>query len=360
MQTSSPQRDDVRGPSLARSRWVVTSPSPAGVSDGIGDYSARLVESLSELATVDVALTILGRDPLVDPSRVRGVVYQYFPAAHSADVARWLDAVCRAGGSLVLTIHEYWPPSTWSPRRAMVRWMCRRQLTRLVRKASAVIVTQEIAARELRAAGVLGTTRLRIVPVGSNITRTDVAGPRDGGLVLFGQAAALQMPTVAAVARWMSAQSPSPTLTWISRSADEARRAWEQDAGPVPPTVTLLGGVPESVVSGVLARATLGLAPHADGVSARRGTCAALLQHGVPTVAYHGVATDSWLHGPGLYLVPDGRADVFVDAVAALWHDEATRSQLSQDAMALYAAHMDWSTIAAEYAAVMRPEEPLT
>ncbi len=357
MQTSSPTRDEIGEAAPARARWVVTSPAPAGLFDGIGDYSSRLVASLSASRSEDVRLMLPGGDPLGDQARVSGVVYQYFPARHSPDIHRWLEAVCRAGGRLVITVHEYWPPPTWSPRRALVRWMCRRQLSRLARMASDIIVTQEIAARELQAAGVIGHTPLHVIPVGSNIARTAPAGPRDGGVVVFGQPAALQMPVLAAVAHWMATQSPTPALTWISRSADEARRAWEVVAGPVPPSVTLLGGVEESVVSTVLERATVGLAPHADGVSGRRSSCAALLQHGVPTVAYHGVATDSWLQGAsGMQTVPDGQVDLFVAAVDALWHDAPARARLSQEAVTLYAAHMDWPTIATAYATVMGGE----
>jgi len=193
-----------------------------------------------------------------------------------------------------------------------------------------------------------------VIPVGSNIERTPGQPPRDGGLVVFGQPAALQAPVTAAVARWMAESSDRPPLTWIGRSADEMQRAFHAVAGAAAARVTFVGGAEEAVVSGILQRATIGLAHYANGASAKRTTLAALLQHGVPTVASCGIATDAWLQGPsGLWPVPDGDAAGFVRAVESLWRDRTAQDRLSREAQALHDAHMAWPKIAAAYAALM-------
>jgi glycosyltransferase involved in cell wall biosynthesis len=172
--------------------------------------------------------------------------------------------------------------------------------------------------------------------------------------VIFGQPAALQTSVLAAVARWMAESPERPPLTWIGRSSDEMQQAWHAATGTGAARVTFVGGAEEAVVSGILQRATIGLAHYENGASAKRTTLAALLQHGVPTVATIGIATDSWLQATtGLCGVPDGDADAFVRAVDRLWRDAPARARLSRDAQTLYDGQMDWPRIATAYAALM-------
>ena len=110
------------------------------------------------------------------------------------------------------------------------------------------------------------------------------------------------------------------------------------------------GALPESEISARLQAATLGLAPYADGASARRTTLAALMQHAVPTLALQGVATDGWLreHG-GLAFVPDAAPAAFVSTIGALLADPDRRAALSRAARTAYGTHMSWPAIADAY-----------
>jgi glycosyltransferase involved in cell wall biosynthesis len=110
------------------------------------------------------------------------------------------------------------------------------------------------------------------------------------------------------------------------------------------------GGLPEAEISARLQAATLGLAPYADGASARRTTLAALMQHGVPIVALQGVATDRWLvERGGLALVPHADPAAFVSAVRTLLADPHQRAALSREARMSYDTHMSWPAIADAY-----------
>jgi glycosyltransferase involved in cell wall biosynthesis len=334
------------------SDWVVTAPAPAGRYDGIGDYAARLTTALRP--HVPTRVIVAGLDALPSPDEVAGVLYQYSPPHRSTTMTRWLDALVARRRPLVVTVHEYWSPVALSPRRIMSRWQLRRHLMALAAQASAIVVTQEIYARELRVAGVINTQPMAVIPVGSNIVRVPGHAPRDGGLVIFGQPAALQTSVLAAVARWLTASADRPPLTWIGRSSIEMQDAWRAAAGAANARVTFVGGAEEAVVSGILQRATMGLAHYENGASAKRTTLAALLQHGVPTVATIGIATDTWLQGTtGLWPVADGDAGAFVRAVDQLWSDAAERERLSREAQALHDAHMDWPRIANAYAELM-------
>jgi glycosyltransferase involved in cell wall biosynthesis len=334
------------------SEWIVTAPAPAGRCDGIGDYAALLASSLS--GRVPIKVVVPGTDVLPAPDDVSGVLYQYSPSYRSAAITRWLDAVSAHRRPVVVTVHEYWPPLSLLPHRVVARWRLRRHLMALANQATALVVTQEIYARELREAGVTGGRPIAVIPVGSNIRRAPGDAPRDGGVVMFGQPAALQPRVLAAVARWIHESDDRPLLTWMGRSEAEMQDAWRSAVGTPPDRVTFIGGADEQVVSGILQRATMGLAHYEDGVSGKRSTLAALLQHGVPAVATIGIATDSWLKtGEGLAAVPDGDPDAFVQMVDRLWRDAAARERLSYAARALYEAHMDWSRIASAYAALM-------
>lgn len=335
------------------STWVVTAPAPAGVYDGIGDYASRLSRALE--ATGTTRLVVSGRDPLPAPADVAGVLHQYSPQARVPGLDGWLRALHARQVPIVVTVHEYWPPHSWSPRRAVLRWQNRRNLVTLLRLASAVVVTQDIYARELRAAGVCEGTPLAVIPVGSNIDRGPAGGARDRGLVLFGQPASFQRDHLAALATWLVEEAARPRLTWMGRSLDELQRAWEDIAPHPRDIVTLVGGAAESDVSAVLTRATLGLAPYANGASGKRTTLAALLQHGVPTVATTGIATDAWLQStPALLTVRDDNPRAFVDAVDALLRDDGERERLSRNAEQLYATHMAWPRLAEQYRMVMK------
>ncbi len=334
--------------------WVVVSPAPAGRHDGIGDYAARLAAALTDSGASPVRVVVAGVDALPDPLSVAGVLFQYSPSAPFDVVCEWLDAVHAQGRPLVVTVHEYWPPATWSPWRVWLRRRLQRRLAHLARLATVLVLTQEIGQREIVASGLSGSTPVAVVPVGSNIAHTAPAATRDGGLVLFGQPAAMQLDVLAAVARWMAEDPAGRHLTWIGRSLEELQQA--RDAAGVDAShVTLLGGVPDAEVSAVLARATVGLAPYANGASARRTTLAAMLQHGVPVVGIAGVATDSWLQGPsGMHTVPDGHPAAFVAALDAVWRDPQMRQRLGADAARLFDMHMSWTRIARAYASLMQ------
>lgn len=339
---------------MATHPWVVLSPAPAGRHDGIGDYAARLATALTDAGAAQVRVVVQDLDALPDAANVAGVLFQYSPSAPFGAVRAWLNAVRTHGHPLMVTVHEYWPPASASPWRTWLRWRLQRRLRHLARQATVLVLTQEIGQREIVVSGVSGATPVVVIPVGSNIPRSADAAVRDGGLVLFGQPAAIQLEVVSAIARWMAADPERRRLTWVGRSLQELQQA-VAEAGLDRGRVTLLGGVPDAAVSMVLARATLGLAPYANGASARRTTLAAMLQHGVPVVGIAGIATDSWLQGPhGLCLVPDGRTDAFVHAVDTLWRDTAARRRLGADAEQLYDERMSWTRIAGAYASLMQ------
>ncbi len=326
--------------------WIVTTPGPPGRGDGIADYAARLADALG--ATLIVPGT---PEPPIDS--ITGVLHQYSPHASTALLRRWVAALARQGRPVILTIHEFWPPADGSLKRAVRRFQLRRRITSLGHAADAVVVTQEIAARELVQTGVVPDTPA-VIPVGSNISCSVGPTERDGGIVIFGQPASYEPEFLGAVERWRRTITPVPPLTWISRSSDELAAAWRATIGDDLSGVSLCGALPESAVSSVLARARLAVAPYRGGGSGRRTTLAALLEHGVPTVTIDGPAADAWVRaGDGVRCVMEPTPVRFVHAVGELWEDDARCAALTQSAVRTHAARLSWNVIAAAYRTLM-------
>jgi glycosyltransferase involved in cell wall biosynthesis len=99
------------------------------------------------------------------------------------------------------------------------------------------------------------------------------------------------------------------------------------------------GRLPAEDVSRHLAVMDLHLTPFTDGVSTRRGSFMAGLQHGVATVATEGPLTDRILraqHDRALLLASTRDPDAFAAAACALYDDPSRRAQLGRAGRTLY------------------------
>jgi glycosyltransferase involved in cell wall biosynthesis len=100
------------------------------------------------------------------------------------------------------------------------------------------------------------------------------------------------------------------------------------------------GRLPAADVSRHLAVMDLHLTPFIDGVSTRRGSFMAGIQHGVPTVATRGELTDRVLQdadGNALLLAPTSDPDAFARTAATLYDHPDRRQQIGEHACRLYA-----------------------
>jgi glycosyltransferase involved in cell wall biosynthesis len=97
-----------------------------------------------------------------------------------------------------------------------------------------------------------------------------------------------------------------------------------------------------------LASADIFLAAFSDGVSTRRTTVMAALQHGVAVVGTDGLWTDSVLRqsAGSLHLTPASDRELFSKAVASLACDSRQRVALGQAGRSLYIQSFDWPVIA--------------
>jgi len=335
---------------------LVVSPSRQGDFDGIGDYSDRLSQALS--ITRPTARVTMGPELRALPaSDVSAVLLQYYPrafvGAHGRAVRQWLRTMRAAGVPVVVTMHELWPPHARSLRRIGARAVMRYTAGRVIARSSEVVCTQDHSVSELLRAGLIRPPRCTVIPVGSNIERVDTAPLPARSMqtvTMFGQPAAMHDPTLTALAGWLEQQRGMVTLRWLSRSAAEAQQRWIGDLGLSTAHIEFFGGLAIPAASAVLASADLAVAPYVDGVSTRRGTLVAQLQHGRPIVGTDGVSTGALLHHqPAIALIPVGSSGAFVQTVERLLGEPAARSAMGEAAAALFDAEFSWPKIAAAY-----------
>lgn len=337
-------------------RCLVISPPRHGDFDGIFDYSHRLSQALS--SAVPAAHLTMGPElGAVTAPDVSAVLLQYYPPAFigsdSRSVRRWLRTMRAAGVPVVTTMHELWPPGSKNLRRIVARAVLRYAAGRVIAQSSDIVCTQDRSVAELRRAGLLTTAQATVIPVGSNIDRVDAPPlpPRSQQTVtMFGQPAAMHNPTLVALAAWLEQRSGTVTLRWLNRSVAEAEERWARTLGLSTAHIEFFGGLTIPEASAVLASGDLAIAPYVDGVSTRRTTLAAQLQHGRPIVGTDGVSTGDLLRGqPALALTPVESPADFVGIVERLLGEPATRAAMGQAATALFDAAFSWPRIADAY-----------
>jgi glycosyltransferase involved in cell wall biosynthesis len=103
-----------------------------------------------------------------------------------------------------------------------------------------------------------------------------------------------------------------------------------------------------------LAAADMYLAPYEDGVSARRTTFVAALQHGLAVIGTEGRNTDEYLKAEsGVSFSLAAKPDEFVRASVEIGTDAVRRGDYQRGARALFERRFKWSTIADSYLAAL-------
>jgi glycosyltransferase involved in cell wall biosynthesis len=368
--------------------------------NGIGDYTAHLATELARTHEVRVltaqadALDLRGAGVAVERAFTTGrrgavhalvgpiaarrpdwVLLQYNPFSYgewglNLSLPAALGRIRAAAPStrIALTVHEPFVPVRSLRSLVMTTWQ-RLQFWRLGRQADVVFCAIEPWVE--RFTPWFPATRVAHLPVGSNMPRVEAArttvrgalgfGPETLVLGLFGQG------------------HPSRMLSFVRRAIGglraEGRDARVLYVGPAVDVVAgALSGVPHHCtgalpgpdVSRHFAAMDLYLAPFRDGVSARRGSFLAGLQHGLATVSTTGPQTDAFLNardGTAFLLAPDDDLAAYEAHVWSLVEDAALRARLAAGGQALYDEVFAWPRIAdrmlSVLASVPAPSSPL-
>lgn len=335
---------------------VVVSARPAGVLDGVGDFAARLAGSLRAAGVNAIARAAadhggwrgLGSAP--GAAVILNYVPQDFARGEAAAVAAWLADARLSGSPVVVVVHEFLPPRDTLRRRAAAIVLGRR-LRRVLRHATSVVVTHQVAKDELAALGFAPSAV--VIPVGSNIpVAPGTAHAGRGPFVMFGQPASFAPALVRAIA---SEFAPGHEVRWLTRSAGEAE-AFCRAHGVDVRHLRVLAGRAAADVSAAMASAAAALAPIVDGVSTRRTSVAAALAHGLPVIGTDGPCTTAALRTSGAFLLTaPGDAEGFVANARTAAAGGAEPAMMSQAAARLHGEVFAWPRIAAAYLELLKP-----
>jgi glycosyltransferase involved in cell wall biosynthesis len=346
----------IAAPSRVGRIRVVCGPRRSKV-DGIRDYADRLADSLTQ-AGLEVAVD--HEPPDARPADV--ILLNYNPFSYgrrgfAPGLAANLRRARRHGSLIGLIVHEsYVPPLNW--RWALMGAWQRRQLRMVNRCADLIFTPVEPLARELEE---LGPKRPVVhLPVGSNLP--DMRHCRDS------ERDRLEIDEDALVIAAFGTGHPSRRIEDVAAAANAAADLGGQvvvlnlGAGAPPirgvrEWVRLVepGWLEASDVARHLAAADLFVAPFVDGVSTRRTTLMAALQHGLPVVGTDGRLTDDVLRrSDALTLVPADDRKRLEDAIRWLAGDADQRLARGAAGRELYERSFDWPVISAAIVAALR------
>lgn len=355
-----------------RGELAVVAARSVDQADGIRDYTEQLIVGLR--THTDIPVMQYAREPHPWTLRISGkrspecatgehrvglaetVVLQYNPFSHGRRgfapglaLAMLLLRCRRPRPMIALMVHEtFVDANNW--RWLLMRTWQRLQLRVLQGAADVVFCTIERWTDDMRRSW--PPAPVHQLPVASNLPdrRDDRAagrallGASDDAVVLCtfgidhaGRLTGYMIDAAAAVAR------EGRPVVLLSLGTGQRRR--EQIAPGV--TLDVPGFLPKTEAAVLLAAADLFLAPFADGVSMRRTSVMAALQHEIAVVGTDGHLTDDSLRRAtrAMRLVPVGDHDAFVTTVGALALDDEERGAMAVIGRRLYEAAFDWPVL---------------
>ncbi|HEY2326043.1 MAG TPA: glycosyltransferase [Gaiellaceae bacterium] len=317
--------------------------------DAIRDYTAKLADALP-----GASIRVAGSPGwLRNLSQIDTVVLEYNPFsfgrwgfAPSLPFALARMRMARHRPAILLMLHETYasPATTWQ-WRLMATWQ-RAQLAVLVRLSDGVLISTERWRAALHRTAAASAT---LLPVGSNVP--DRRSARAQMRAHLGADA--ETIVVGSLMTSHPSRDISSITAALNRLVRDGRRTIYVHLGADAPP---LAGVAEGIaihapgplsaeeLAEHLAALDIYLAPFIEGVSTRRGSLVAALQHGIAVV---GTEPGEPLLD-GLLLVPAGRPDLFAEATAALAASGERRDELGRSARQIYEQGFDWQVIASQ------------
>jgi glycosyltransferase involved in cell wall biosynthesis len=363
--------------------------------DGIGDHTARLAEALAPHASVRVITARSSSDPEpipgVEIQRAFGVERRRETSelvrAVEANQPDWLllqfnqFSYGRWGLNPYLPLalqsirkrcprvrvawfaHEDFVPPT-SARFMVMRTWQRAQFRALGRLSDLVLFT--IAPWADRYRSWFPDATVEYLPVGSNVpdAGTDYREARarlgiQSSTLVVGVFGTIGIPKPVAylreAAQAIAARFPDSVVLYVGPHG-----AILQSALSDMPLIDA-GALSAEGVSSNLAAMDLHLTPFIDGVSTRRGSFMAGLQHGVPSVTTLGVHSDHVLRrasGAAFAASPAGDAAAFAARSAALAGDEELRGAMRPAARRLYDEEFAFERASARLMAMLEKVSP--
>jgi glycosyltransferase involved in cell wall biosynthesis len=362
---------------------VLLCPKVPPTRDGVGDYTSRLASELAKRHRV-VIVTTEGQQPvdagcpvltvrnwnadglsslwpILEGMRPLFINVQWVPFLWG----RWgvnlalplmVLRLCRAGHRLVITVHEpYVSFDMW--RRLPMAVVQRLELWLMILGSAKVAVTISAWTRMLQSRFFWRERDIFWLPVGSNIPvvcisddertrlRRELGVGEHGVLVVMFNPRGTGKMLALSERAWAAIRLRHPSARLVLIGCEERDLAAGEFSARE--QVICAGYLDPLQVSRCLSSADLCLAPYIDGVSARRGSVMAAMEHGVPTVSTRGFLTDRGLFDESpLVLTEVGNELEFIAAGERLASDPASRRHARSALPAFYREHFAWPLIA--------------
>jgi glycosyltransferase involved in cell wall biosynthesis len=350
--------------SADRNRLALVAARSLAEADGIRDYTRRLLATLRGVA-LDAELLEWadgaprgrgGRSHADELQAMDALVLQYEPFSYgrwgfAPDLARFLARLRRKRPRPLIAVmfHETYVDMKNFRWTLMGAWQ-RGQLLAIQATADVQLCSIQRWTERLRRTA-LGRP-VHHLPVASNLP--DARGRRSA---VRGR---LRADADTVVLSCMGLRHPGRLHEHVLAAAREAGGAAKSvlllDLGPGSDSSARLaknvelratGFLSADDLAGHIAASDVFLAPYMDGVSTRRTTVMAALQHGIPVVGTTGHLTDDvFRHAPELVLSDPRRPDRFGDAVTDLVREPEARTRLGAAGQRLYETSFDWPVLA--------------
>jgi len=346
-------RQVARGLAAAGDTVKVYAPQSSGIDpDDAGVTIHRLPGHFGARALVQMSRTL--RHRAGDRLLVQYVPHAYGLKAMNLPFCLWLYIHARRHGGVAVIFHEVnfgFQPG--DPVRHRVLDAITKVMARLVaRSAARIFVTTPIWESRLRRY-VPKDQPIVWLPVPSTVAvagdRDQIAATRRRYVSADGPVAGhfgTHPPNIAAMLRvivpLILAADSTVTMLLIGANGDAFRASLASANPELAARVVATGALPPAELSMAIAACDLMAQPYPDGVTARRTSMMAALDHARPIVTTQGRFTEPlWQQSGAVALVPAGDSDAFVHAVAELFGDEDRRRRYGIAAKALYAARFD-------------------
>jgi glycosyltransferase involved in cell wall biosynthesis len=292
------------------------------------------------------------------------LVLQYNPYSYSRSgvapgLIRRLVQMRSKMDRIIVFVHEPWIPIA-NPKSALIGLLQRAQLIAIGLLSTAVIATTETY-RSRIARALCGRRRVEHVPVGSNLPDARAARqPTRAKLAIEPGALVVAQISSAHPAR-LPAHTAAAMRAIAERRPDAVFLNLGAHAPPLEDTglrIVTPGRVDGPELAALLAASDLFLSPLIDGVSTRRTSVMAALQHEVAVLGTDGHGTGALLRSrpDAIRLTPSEPIDAFADAAAELATDDVARVSLGRTGRGLFDAHFSWPVLARQVVAFLDTE----
>ena len=338
-------------------RWHILTGEYPPASGGVGDYAAQLAEALAGAGDA-VTVWVPGRtlpdcfgsesrraldDALLHTPGI--VLLQYVPnalGAHGMNLkfCRWLRARAYHGIDVRVMFHEpYFYFGFARPWRNALAAIQRVMARTLLDASTSAYISTEAWRRCLTSRN---AATLDVLPIPSNIPCTatpqevercrHAIAPRGEPVVgHFGTYGDHVERELMRVVPGIAEQSPTARFAFIGSGSAEFLSRLARSYPKIAPRSWASGRLEAREVSCALRAADVLVQPYPDGVTTRRTSVMAGLEHGVPTVTTRGALTEAvWAESGAVILACSRDPDGFAKTVDTLLRDRAAAAALGR------------------------------